>query len=183
MAALTTPYPSYLLEFGGYSVRLVLAHSSRRNAVVPQSSDPNNPSIESLTEILESVTHIAVVGMSRDPAKAARRVPSYLAARGFDITPINPFAAKILGRPTYPDLASVDRTIDLVLVFRPSAEAGAVVEAAMARPERPIIWLQEGIRNDPAAEKARKAGYTVIQDLCIYKVHRSIERKTRPGVL
>ena len=112
-------------------------------------SDRDNPSAEEVRDLLESVERIAVVGLSRFPEKAARRVPSYLAAKGDDIVPVNPNADRILGKAVYPSLGDVPGEVDMVLVFRPSEEAGAVVAAAAGRPERPAIWLQEGIRADP----------------------------------
>jgi predicted CoA-binding protein len=139
-----------------------------------ESSDHANPSAERVRRLFESIHRIAVVGLSRDPRKAARRVPSYLAAKGYEVIPVNPFADRILGREAVASLEEVDEPVDLVLVFRPSDQAGAVVEAASARPERPAIWLQEGIRADEEAAAARARGRVVVQDLCAYKVHRAI---------
>ena len=138
------------------------------------SSDPENPGPEQIAGIIEDTRRIAVVGLSRDPTKAARRVPSYLAAKGFDVIPVNPFATRILGKNALPSLDDVTDPVDMVLVFRPSAEAGDVIRQAARRPETPVIWLQEGIKNDAAAAEARSAGITVIQDLCIYKVHHAL---------
>lgn len=142
--------------------------------VLADSSDPGNPSAEELSALFERLRRIAVVGISRDPAKAARRVPSYLAAKGYDIVPVNPSAGRILGKVAFARLADVAEPVDMVVVFRPSAEAGGVIRAAAARPERPAIWLQEGIRADGAAGEARRAGLLVVQDLCSYKVHRAL---------
>ncbi|MBI4521046.1 MAG: CoA-binding protein [Gemmatimonadetes bacterium] len=136
------------------------------------SSDPENPSPERLREILATARKIAVVGMSRDPAKPARRVPSYMATKGYDVIPVNPLAERILGKLAHKSLSEVTEPVDIVLVFRPPSEAAAVVDAAAKRSERPVIWLQEGIRADEAANRARAAGLTVVQDLCIYKTHR-----------
>lgn len=142
-------------------------------AVLAASSDPDNPDLDAIHRIVRDTTRIAVVGISRDPAKVARRIPSYLAAKGADIVPVNPHAERILGRTSFDHLDDVDEPVDMVLVFRPSDEAGEVVRAAMTRPEEPYIWLQEGIRNDEAAREARELGRSVVQDLCIYKVHRA----------
>lgn len=147
---------------------------SALRAILAQSSDPSNPSAEQIRELFERVRCIAVVGFSRDPAKDARRVPSYLAAKGYDVVPVNPGAQWIMGREAYPTLGDVREPVDLVVVFRPSSQAGAVVRAAMARAERPAIWLQEGIRTDDEAREARKLGRIVVQDLCTYKVHRAL---------
>ena len=143
--------------------------------VLRSSSDPDNPGPAEIRDIIESTRTIAVIGMSRDPVKAARRVPSYLAAKGYDVLPINPYATRILGRSVRPTLADVSEPVDMVLVFRPSAEAGTHVEAAAARSERPVIWLQEGIRADKEGGDARANGLRVVQDLCVFKVHRAIE--------
>lgn len=140
--------------------------------LLDSSSDENNPSAEELVELLHDVRHIAVVGLSRHLEKAARRVPSYLAAKGYDVIPVNPNAERLLGRASHASLDDVTDPVDLVLIFRPSAQAGAFVRDALARPEEPAIWLQSGIRADEEARAARAAGRTVVQDLCIFRVHR-----------
>ena len=143
-------------------------------ALLKESHDPANPSPEEIRDVMERVRTIAVVGISRDPEKSARRVPSYLAAHGYEIIPVNPFVDRILGREARDSLADVAEPVDMVLVFRPPEEAARVMETAMDRPERPVIWLQEGIQADEAARKAREEGFTVVQDLCAYKVHRAL---------
>lgn len=136
------------------------------------SSDDDNPSAEELVHLLGDVHHIAVIGLSRHFEKAARRVPSYLAAKGFDVIPVNPHADRLLGRTSYPTLADVPGAVDLVVVFRPSEDAGAFVLQALDHPDEPAIWLQSGILAPAEAEQARAAGRTVVQDLCIFRVHR-----------
>lgn len=143
-------------------------------AVLTASSDPRNPDAEAIHDIVRRTVRIAVVGLSRDPRKAARRVPSYLAAKGAEVFPVNPHAERILGREAVDHLSEVTEPVDMVLVFRPSEEAGDVIRDAATREERPVIWLQEGLRNDQAAEEARADGLTVVQDLCLYKVHRAL---------
>lgn len=144
--------------------------------LLAESSDPDNPPAERLDDLFHRLHRIAVVGLSRDPAKAARRVPSYLAAQGYEVVPVNPFAQRIMGRQAVATLAEVTEAVDLVVVFRPSSEAAALVREAAARPGRPAVWLQEGIRADEAAAEARAAGRLVVQDLCTYKVHRALFR-------
>ena len=151
--------------------------------VLRESGDPHNPTPDEIHRIVRRTERIAVVGLSRDPMKAARRVPSYLAAKGADVIPVNPNATRILGKPARQTLEDVKEPVDMVLVFRPSAEAGAVIRSAAARPEKPFIWLQEGIRADAAAEEARAQGISVVQDLCIFKVHRAMGGTLRKGVL
>ena len=142
--------------------------------LLESSSDPENPGPEELRELFAAVRRIAVIGLSRSPEKAARSVPAYLAARGYEIVPVNPNADRILGRRAYDRLADVPGEVDMVVIFRPSAEAGRFVEEAATRPERPAIWLQEGIRADEEIAAARAAGLTAVQDLCTYVVHRAL---------
>ena len=142
--------------------------------LLDESSDADNPGAEELRRLFGRVERIAVVGLSRFPEKAARRVPSYLAAKGYDVIPVNPNADRIFGKPAYDRLADVPGEVDMVVVFRPSDEAGAIVREAAARPERPAIWLQKGIRADADIAEARTNGLTAVQDLCSYEVHRAI---------
>jgi predicted CoA-binding protein len=142
--------------------------------ILAESSDRSNPEPERIEALFQRLHRIAVVGLSRDPSKAARRVPSYLAAQGYEVIPVNPHANRMMGRPAVARLADVDDHLDLVVVFRPSDEAGAIITEAAARPGRPAIWLQEGIRSDDEAAAARAQGRLVVQDLCTYKVHRAI---------
>ena len=84
---------------------------------------------------------------------------------------MNPFVDKILGKEAFDSLAEVRTPVDMILVFRPSAEAAEIAEATMARKERPVIWLQEGIRADEVAIRARAEGVQMVQDLCAYRIH------------
>jgi uncharacterized protein len=136
-------------------------------------SDDDNPSPEALIDLIDSIRTVAVVGLSRDPKKAARRVPSFMATRGYDVVPVNPLADRILGRPSFATLDDVTEALDMVMVFRPSSAAGAIMTQAASRKERPIIWLQEGIRDDAVAAALRSDGFTVVQDLCFFRVHRA----------
>ena len=140
--------------------------------LLDNSSDDKNPSPECLARLMGEVHHIAVIGLSRNLEKPARRVPSYLAAKGYDVIPVNPNAARLLGRVSFPNLESVTGTIDLVLIFRPDADAGSLIEKAVRHPQKPAIWLQTGIHSVPAVEAARAEDRTVVQDLCIFRVHR-----------
>jgi predicted CoA-binding protein len=143
--------------------------------ILDESHDPGNPPPDELREIMQSVRTIAVVGISRNPEKAARRVPSYMADHGYEIIPVNPFVDRVLGKTAEDRLEDVEEPVDMVLVFRPSAEAAEILTTAAARPERPVIWLQEGIQADPEASRARAEGLIVVQDLCIYTIHRVLD--------
>lgn len=142
--------------------------------LLAESSDRDNPSAERLQRLFETLHRVAVVGLSRHAHKAARRVPSYLAAHGYEIVPVNPHAERLLGRTAHASLDDVGDAVDMVVIFRPSEEAGYFLERAASRPEHPAVWLQEGIRADREAAAARAAGRLVVQDLCTYKVHRAL---------
>jgi predicted CoA-binding protein len=143
--------------------------------VLSASGDPDNPGVTQLSELMGRPLRIAVIGMSRFPEKPAKRVPAYLAAHGYDVVPVNPNAERVIGRPAYATLADVPGKVDLVMIYRPSEQAGAFVREALERPERPAIWLSEGIRADEEIARARGEGVTAVQDLCAYKVHVALQ--------
>ena len=152
-----------------------MENRERLDRVLRSSRDwKNNPQAEEIRNLIRQTDTIAVVGMSRDPMKPARRLPSYLAAMGAQIIPINPLAGRMLGKASRKTLEDVHEPVDMVLIFRPSDQVAPFVRAAAARPEKPIIWLPEGVKDDVAVAEARAAGSTVVQDLCIYRVHRAM---------
>jgi len=120
-----------------------------------------------------SLKNIAVVGMSKNPEKAAHYVPKYLGEKGFNIIPVNPTATEILGKKSYPTLLDVPVSIDVVDVFRPSDQVRPVVEEAIkVKPK--VIWLQEGIHNHEAEILAEKAGIEVVFNRCMLAEHRRL---------
>ncbi len=151
-----------------------MAHVFDIQTLLDESGDRNNPGSEAMKQLMESVHTIAVVGISRNPEKPARQVPAYLAAKGYNIVPVNPFVHQILGKEAMDSLEEVSEPVDMVLIFRPSEEAAVVAESAMIREERPAIWLQKEIRADEVAARARKMGLTVVQDLCAYEIHKAL---------
>lgn len=126
---------------------------------------------DELRTLLTELNTVAVVGMSTNPTKAAQRVPAYLLTEGFTVIPVNPHAEEILGRRCYHSLAEIPEPIDIVDVFRPSADALGVVEEAIARHQArgdvKLIWLQLGIVNEAARALAEAAGIPFIQDRCM----------------
>jgi uncharacterized protein len=152
-----------------------MSEIARLSSLLEESGDPRNPGALELRELLVTTRSVAVVGLSRDTRKPARRVPSYLATKGLDIIPVNPFADRLLGRKAHPRLSSVTEPVDMVLVFRPSEDAGEVLLDTLSRPERPAVWLPEGVLAPEAAKVARSRGITVVQDLCIYLAFRELE--------
>jgi len=116
---------------------------------------------------------IAVVGMSRYPIKAAHFVPKYLSEQGFDITPINPTANEILGKKCYPDISSVEHSIDIVDIFRPSEQVLSVIQDAIKKKPK-VIWLQEGIHNEEAENLAREHGIDIVFNRCMLAEHQRL---------
>ena len=142
--------------------------------LLDESGDRGNPGVGAMKDLMASVHTIAVVGISRNPDKPAHRVPAYLAAKGYNIIPVNPFVDEIFGKKAKNSMEDVSEPVDMVLVFRPSEDAVGIVESAMRRPERPAIWLQKEIRADALAATAREMGFTVVQDLCAYEAHKAL---------
>lgn len=124
---------------------------------------------EEIKEILK-LKRVAVVGISRDPNKPAYQVPKYLLEKGYDIIPVNPFADEILGMKCYKNIKDVEGEIDIVDIFRPSNEVLQIVKDAIVKRPK-VIWMQLGIRNDEAAEFARKHNIKVVQDRCMMEEH------------
>jgi hypothetical protein len=116
---------------------------------------------------------IAIVGLSKDPEKDSRRVAAYLMTKKYAITPVNPTAERILGRRVFKSLRETEDKIDIVDIFRPAEEVTTLVEEAIGKGVK-VVWMQEGIVNREAAEKARKAGITVVMNRCMKKEHERL---------
>jgi predicted CoA-binding protein len=115
--------------------------------------------------------NIAVVGMSRDPAKPAHLVPKYMVERGYNIIPVNPIASEILGRRTYSHISDIKSQIDIIDVFRPSKDVYQVVEDSIKKPGISVIWLQEGIHDVEAEKIALDNKIDVVFNRCIMAEH------------
>ena len=137
---------------------------------------------DDVKEILSKYKTVAVVGASRDPSKDSYQVAKYLQDRGFRIIPVNPTADEILDEKCYKSLlempADVQKTIEIVDVFRPSSDTPAIVEQAVKLKERYdkpyVIWMQLGIINEQAAEMARQAGIIVVMNRCMMQEHAKL---------
>ena len=126
-----------------------------------------------LKEILLTAKNIASVGLSSNPNKESYRIASYLKAQGYRVIPVNPTASEIMGDTSYPDLQSVPEKIDIVQVFRKPEDVPPVVEDAIKAGAK-VIWMQEGIVHEEAAQKARQAGLQVVMDTCMRVAHRTL---------
>ncbi|HKW07262.1 MAG TPA: CoA-binding protein [Candidatus Dormibacteraeota bacterium] len=116
-------------------------------------------------DILASAKTIAVVGASRDPFKPGGSVPAGLQRRGFRIIPINPYADWLFGEKVYRSLLDVPDRIDIVDVFRPSADAPEIAKQA-AEVGAKALWLQLDIRSEEARKTAEAAGMDFVEDEC-----------------
>jgi predicted CoA-binding protein len=129
-----------------------------------------NQSAVAIDEILKNFRTIAVVGLSSNPARPSYRVASYMQTQGYRVIPVNPNETNVLGEPSYPSLAAVPGTIDLVDIFKKSEDVLPIVDEAIARGAK-AIWMQEGVVNEAAAARAAQAGLPVVMDRCWLKEH------------
>lgn len=128
-----------------------------------------------IEEILKNYRNVAVVGISDKQERDSYRVSEYLKNNGYNIIPINPKLSEWNGIKSYPDLASVpsEVSIDIVDIFRkPEAVVPVVKEALSVNPK--VIWMQEEVINEEAADMAKEKGLTVVMDRCMMKEHRKL---------
>jgi predicted CoA-binding protein len=130
------------------------------------------PHTDAIREILQRSKTIAVVGLSSSPLRPSHGVSAYMQTQGYKIIPVNPDIRGALGEKSYPSLMEVPDKIDMVNIFRRPEFVEEIVDQAIQL-KIPAVWLQEGVINEKAAEKARKAGMFVAMDLCILKEHRA----------
>jgi uncharacterized protein len=125
---------------------------------------------ETIQRILDECRTIAVVGLSSDPSRPSHGVAGYMRRQGYKVIPVNPNETEVFGEKSYPNLAAVQEKIDLVDVFRRSDEAGKAVDEAIAVGAK-AVWLQEGVIDREAAQRAVDAGLLVVMDRCWLKEH------------
>lgn len=120
-----------------------------------------------IRNILQRVRTIAMVGASTNDMRPSYFAMLYLQNKGYRIFPVNPRAAgqKILGQTVYPDLASLPEVPDMVQIFRRSEEVPPIVDEAI-RIGAKVVWMQLGVVNEAAAQRAREAGLEVVMDRC-----------------
>jgi len=125
---------------------------------------------ETIRRIFEECHTIAVVGLSSDTWRPSHSVSAYMRRSGYTVIPVNPNETEVFGEKAYPDLASVPVKVELVDVFRRSDEAGKAVDEAIAVGAK-AVWLQEGVIDEAAAQRAVDAGLLVVMDRCWLKEH------------
>jgi len=134
---------------------------------IPAAAKSRDP----ITDLLRSSKTIAVVGLSSDPRRPSHEVAAYLQSAGYKIIPVNPNESEVLGEKSYARLEDIPEPIDIVDVFRRPEEVPPVADSAIAVKAK-ALWLQQGITNEAAAEKAHAAGLLVIEDACLFVEHK-----------
>ena len=130
------------------------------------------PKTDPIRDLLQRAKTIAVVGLSDSPMRPSYGVSAYMQSQGYKIIPVNPSISEALGEKSYASLAEIPDKIDIVNIFRRSEYVPEIVDQAIEL-KIPAVWMQEGVMNPTAAEKAEKAGIFVTMDLCILKEHRA----------
>ena len=119
-------------------------------------------------EILERYKRIAVVGLSSNTWRASYGVSRFMQTVGYEITPVNPNETAVLGQKAYSTLDEVPDPVEIVNIFRRPEFVPEIVDAAIRRGAR-VVWMQEGVIHEEAAQRARAAGIEVVMDRCILK--------------
>jgi len=131
-----------------------------------------------ITEILSSAKAVAVVGLSSRPYRASYGVAETLQHSGYRIFPVNPNETEVLAEKSYARLEDIPKKVDIVDIFPRSEFVSDIVDAAIRIGAR-AIWMQEGVEDERAAERARRAGLFVIMDNCIAKeIHKRQKYRT-----
>lgn len=130
-----------------------------------------NPSPAEIKAFLQRIRTIAIVGLSNDPDRPSYSVAMYLQNNGYRIVPVRPGGGEILGQKVYEKLSDIPFRVDAVDHFRRSQFVGAHIDEAI-KLKIPAVWMQEGVIDEAAAERARAAGLFVAMDRCMLKEHR-----------
>jgi uncharacterized protein len=125
-----------------------------------------------IRDLLTTARTIAVVGLSASPLRASHGVSAYMQAQGYRVIPVNPHIQEALGEDAYPSLLDVPDKIDIVNIFRRPEFVEEIVDQAIQK-KVPAVWMQEGVINQRAADKAKQAGIFVVMDRCILQEHRT----------
>jgi predicted CoA-binding protein len=128
---------------------------------------------EIIGNILRKAKTIAVIGASPKPWRDSGSIAQFLVGKGYNVIPVNPKYQEVLGLKCYPDLRSIGSAVDIVDIFRKPEEVLPVIDDAIAIGAT-TVWMQLGVVNVQAAQRAEKAGLHVIMDRCIAIEHRAL---------
>jgi len=126
--------------------------------------------ISNLRRILRACRRVAIVGLSAEWHRPSFFVAKYLQQHGFRVIPVNPRYESILGERCYARLEDIPEPVDMVDVFRRSADVGPIADSAIAIGAK-CLWQQIGVTNEAAAARARAAGFDVVMDRCVKIEH------------
>ncbi|GAB3066513.1 CoA-binding protein [Virgibacillus ainsalahensis] len=129
-----------------------------------------NPTKETLKEVLESAETIAVVGLSDNPDRTSHQIAKIMQENGYRIIPVNPTVDEVLGERAYPSLTKVPENIDIINVFRRPEHLPAIAREA-AQTDCRVFWAQQGVINEEAYHYLIEQEFTVVMDLCIKVLH------------
>jgi uncharacterized protein len=139
-----------------------------------------NPSAEKIAELLRSARTIAIVGLSPDPSRPSHRVARRLQGFGYRIIPVTPSAGSILDEKAVADLDHLPEVlkpgerVDVVDVFRRREHVAAIVDDCV-RLRMPALWLQDGVIDEAAAEKAVRARIFTVMDRCMLRDRAALD--------
>ncbi len=127
-----------------------------------------------INKLLRTPKTIAVVGLSDNPERPSYKVASYLIGQGFEVIPVNPKISKVFEKKSYPNILAIplDINIDIVDIFRKSEEVEPIIREVIDSGRKPVIWMQEGIKNQEAKRIAEENGMETVMDTCILKMHQ-----------
>lgn len=132
-----------------------------------------NPSVEDIRALLSAAKTVAVVGFSPLAQRPSYRIASGLQRAGYKITAVRPGIHWALGEPAFPKLSALPYKPDIVDVFRSAEHVPVLVDECLMLGLK-VIWLQDGIVNFPAAEKAIAGGMIVVMDRCILRDRQNL---------
>lgn len=135
----------------------------------------NNPSQETIKEILQTAKTIAVVGLSDNPERTSYQIAAEMQKAGYKIIPVNPMIDEVLGEKSYPSLTKISGKVDIVNVFRKSEFLPDIAKEAV-KINAPVFWAQQGVVNQEAYDYLKDREVTVIMDLCIKVLHSLLVR-------
>jgi|SRR5690625_1483993 len=129
-----------------------------------------NPSNETIKDILTKAKTIAVIGLSANPERTSYQIAQAMQHEGYKIVPVNPTIDEVLGEKAYDSLLDIDEPIDIINIFRRPEHLPDIAKAA-AKTDCKVFWAQQGIKNEEAYHYLKERDFTVIMDLCIKVVH------------
>ena len=124
-------------------------------------------------KILNEYRSIAIVGASPNPERLSHQVANYLIEQGYRVSLINPTVTEIMGQTSYPDLSSIPDPVEVVDIFRRSDQVEPIVDEAIKIGAK-VVWMQEGVVNEAAADKAKNSGLLVVMNKCMRQEHERL---------